>query len=178
MPPKTALRALKRKVSDALYAQMIADHRRTAHSEADRDPGGHMGNDSASSAAGSHPDTPALRTSHSRVATNSRTRSRNRDRCFASASRWATTDAPARSAPVRSRQPNRRNLPAAPLDDNKEVSICVVSRRGGRRADESVRCGRSSVADYAVTDGGGNTAKGNDYGSGAIPEQCDAVTCS
>jgi transposase len=71
MPPKTALRALKRKVSDALYAQMIADHRRTA-GEDDRDPGGHTGNNSASSAAGSHPDTPALRTSHSRAASNSR----------------------------------------------------------------------------------------------------------
>ena len=37
------------------------------------DPGGHSGNDTASSAAGSHPDTPTLRTSHSRASTNPRT---------------------------------------------------------------------------------------------------------
>jgi hypothetical protein len=32
--------------------------------------------------------------------------------------------------------------------------------------------------DAAVIDGGGNTAKGNDYGSGATPEQCRGVVCS
>jgi transposase len=58
---KGALRALKRRISDRLYQQLRADARRM------KDPGGHSGNDTASSAAGSHPDTPALRTSHSRV---------------------------------------------------------------------------------------------------------------
>jgi transposase len=62
-----ALRALKRKISDRLYQQLRADARRL------KDPGGHSGNDTASSAAGSHPETPALRTSHSRVKTNPRT---------------------------------------------------------------------------------------------------------
>lgn len=71
MSSKAALRALKRKISDALYTQMIDDvHRRTG---AGQDPGGQSGNDAASSAAGSHPDTPALRTSHSRASTNPRT---------------------------------------------------------------------------------------------------------
>src|SRR6476646_7359419 len=69
MTGKTALRALKRKISDALYARMIDDAR---HLTA-KDPGGHTGNDSASSAAGSHPETPALRKSHSRATANSRT---------------------------------------------------------------------------------------------------------
>ncbi len=69
MTGKTALRALKRKISDALYARMIDDARR----QANEDPGGHSGNDAASSAAGSHPRTPALRTSHSRAKTNPRT---------------------------------------------------------------------------------------------------------
>jgi transposase len=67
MTRKAALRALKRKISDALYARMLEDVRRR------EDPGGHSGNDAASSVAGSHPDTPALRTSHSRASTNPRT---------------------------------------------------------------------------------------------------------
>ena len=73
MTGKTALRALKRKISDALYARMIDDARRLAA----KDPGGHTGNDSASSAAGSHPETPALRKSHSRATANSKTTTSN-----------------------------------------------------------------------------------------------------
>jgi transposase len=65
MNGKSALRALKRKISDALYTRMVNDARR----QSAQGPGGQPGNDSASSAAGSHPATPALRTSHSRAAT-------------------------------------------------------------------------------------------------------------
>lgn len=65
MKHKAALRALKRRISDAIYAHLINDAR---HRHV-QDPGGQTGNDFASSAAGSHPETPALRTSHSRVAT-------------------------------------------------------------------------------------------------------------
>lgn len=71
MAPKSALRALKRKISDALYAHMIADAQRAARQPDQGGPGGQTGNDSASSATGSHPE-PALRNSHSRTATNSR----------------------------------------------------------------------------------------------------------
>src|SRR5437762_7583426 len=67
MTGKCALRALKRKISDTLYEQVLHDTRPS------QDPGGHSGNDAASSAAGSHPDTPALRTSHSRATTNFKT---------------------------------------------------------------------------------------------------------
>ncbi len=63
---KEALRALKRRISDALYARMIADARRADATEK-AGSGGHPGNDSVASAAGSHPDTPALRPSHSRT---------------------------------------------------------------------------------------------------------------
>jgi len=66
MTGKSALRALKRKISDALYVRMIDDARRLTG----KDPGGQTGNDSASSAASSHPEQPALRTSHSRVTAN------------------------------------------------------------------------------------------------------------
>jgi transposase len=47
--PKEALRALKRQVSDAFYKHLKADAARS------KSPGGQAGNDSAASAAGSHP---------------------------------------------------------------------------------------------------------------------------
>jgi transposase len=56
---KEALRALKRQVSDAFYKHLKADAARNSS------PGGHAGNDSVASAAGSHPRTPALRQGHS-----------------------------------------------------------------------------------------------------------------
>jgi transposase len=90
MAPKSALRALKRKVSDALYARMIADARRTARRLEQDGPGGQTGNDSASSATGSHPE-PALRKSHSRTATNSKS-----SRAYKPSP--APTNAPRRSA--------------------------------------------------------------------------------
>ena len=51
---KEALRSLKRKISDAIFARLQADARQAAAARA-KGPGGHPGNDSASSAAGSHP---------------------------------------------------------------------------------------------------------------------------
>ena len=50
--PKEALRALTRQVSDAIYQRMKTDARRAA---ATAGPGGHPGNDTDASAAGSHP---------------------------------------------------------------------------------------------------------------------------
>jgi transposase len=65
---KEALRALKRRISDALYAAMVADARRDRQAEpAAGGPGGQTGNGSVACAAGSHPDKPALRPSHSRA---------------------------------------------------------------------------------------------------------------
>ena len=51
---KEALRSLKRKISDTIFARLQADARQAATARA-KGPGGHPGNDSASSAAGSHP---------------------------------------------------------------------------------------------------------------------------
>jgi transposase len=51
---KEALRALKRQVSDAIYQHLKADARRAAAATAG--PGGHPGNDSVASVAGSHPE--------------------------------------------------------------------------------------------------------------------------
>src|SRR5487761_1671894 len=51
---KEALRCLKRRTSDAIYARLQADARQAAQTPA-TGPGGQPGNDSDSSAAGSHP---------------------------------------------------------------------------------------------------------------------------
>ena len=51
---KEALRCLKRRISDAIYARLLADARQAAAASM-TDPGGQPGNDSDSSAAGSHP---------------------------------------------------------------------------------------------------------------------------
>jgi len=51
--PREALRALKRQVSNAIFACLQADAARAAARA--KDPGGQQGNDSAASAAGSHP---------------------------------------------------------------------------------------------------------------------------
>ena len=65
---KEALRALKRRISDALYAAMVADARRERQEEhGSGGPGGQTGNGSVACAAGSHPAKPALRPSHSRA---------------------------------------------------------------------------------------------------------------
>jgi len=54
--PKEALRCLKRRISNAIYARLRADARNAASaSAAAAGPGGQPGNDSASSAASSHP---------------------------------------------------------------------------------------------------------------------------
>jgi hypothetical protein len=80
--PKEATRALKRRISDALWAAMVADDRRAAATTATgtttAGPGGHTGNDSVASAAGSHPETPALQLSHSRTRTKATTTSPRR----------------------------------------------------------------------------------------------------
>ena len=81
---KEALRALKRQISDAIYKHLKADAARAAASNA-RGPGGQPGNDSAASAAGSHPErqlfgqatpgpAPTLRSRPQPQKTTSRTR--------------------------------------------------------------------------------------------------------
>jgi transposase len=67
MSPKSALRALKRRVSGAIYAAMVADARRDGLIEDDRGPGGQKGDGTVASVAGLAPPGPALRKSHSRA---------------------------------------------------------------------------------------------------------------
>jgi hypothetical protein len=60
-----ALRALKRRIGDALFAAMVADAHRAEEDAGG--PGGQTGNGSIACAAGSHPAKPPLRPSHSRA---------------------------------------------------------------------------------------------------------------
>jgi hypothetical protein len=53
---KEALRCLKRRISDAVFARLQADARQATTTAAAKGPGGQPGNDSDSSAAGSHPE--------------------------------------------------------------------------------------------------------------------------
>src|SRR6476660_5629210 len=76
MTGKAALRSLKRKVSDAIYSRMINDAAPPVPNGLGKDPGGQSGNDSASSVTSSHPESPALRTSHSRATSKPRVQAR------------------------------------------------------------------------------------------------------
>ncbi len=53
---KEALRCLKRRISDAVFARLQADARQATATAAAKGPGGQPGNDSDSSAAGLHPE--------------------------------------------------------------------------------------------------------------------------
>jgi transposase len=55
--PMEAMRCLKRRISDAIYRQLLADQRRVDAVEQDAGPGGQCGASQISSAAGSHPHT-------------------------------------------------------------------------------------------------------------------------
>jgi transposase len=59
MPSMMAMRALKRRLSNIVFARMLADQKRR-----EADPGGQSGTPANSSVAGPDPRTPALRTSH------------------------------------------------------------------------------------------------------------------
>jgi hypothetical protein len=73
---KEALRSLKRRISDVIYAALVAESR----AQTKAGPGVQTGSVSISSAAGSHPVTPALRTNHSRTRTKPTTRRASRPR--------------------------------------------------------------------------------------------------
>src|SRR5260221_12606916 len=64
--PAEGRRALKRKISNAIYARLRADAQRAA-TPAVKDPGGQPGNDPEFQRGQLTPRTPALRTSHSRT---------------------------------------------------------------------------------------------------------------
>jgi hypothetical protein len=59
MPSMMAIRALKRRLSNVVFARMLADQKRR-----EADPGGQPGTPADYSVTGPDPRTPALRTSH------------------------------------------------------------------------------------------------------------------
>ena len=66
-----AIRALKWRISDLIYARLVADAK--AAGTFNRGPEGQPGNVTESSATGSHPEKPALRNSYSRTGPNTTT---------------------------------------------------------------------------------------------------------
>ena len=68
---KEATRALKRRISDALYEHLVADNKRGAG------PGGQAGTTAEADAADLKPRQPALQESHSRTRTERRGRGAN-----------------------------------------------------------------------------------------------------
>jgi Transposase IS116/IS110/IS902 family len=98
---KEALRALKRKLSDVIYARLQADAARGGPAQADG-PGGQSGNGSVSSAAGSHP----------------------RHRLFGQATPGLAPSLRPSARPGEQRQRRRSRTRAEPLD-NKEVFVLV-----------------------------------------------------
>ncbi|MET9311012.1 IS110 family transposase [Kribbella sp. NPDC003505] len=55
--PMEAMRCVRRRLSDIVYQQMLNDTVRTTAAQSRTGPGGQQGNDSDSSATGSHPNT-------------------------------------------------------------------------------------------------------------------------
>jgi transposase len=55
--PLEAIRCLKRRISDAIYRQLVADAQAVPLEDVDAGPGGHGGASHISSAAGFHPHT-------------------------------------------------------------------------------------------------------------------------
>jgi hypothetical protein len=83
---KEAIRALKRRISDALYERLVAD------AGANAGPGGQAGTTAEADAAGFQPRQPALQMSHSRTRSERRSRPAN-----PRATRAAGTRKPART---------------------------------------------------------------------------------
>jgi len=103
---KETLRSLKRRISNAIYARLCADARQAAQPPV-TGPGGQPGNDSDSSAAGSHPER----------------------RLFGQATPEPSPpyDPPPRPGETCRRSPRHPRKPAEVLDNNsKEGSICAA----------------------------------------------------
>ena len=103
---KEALRSLKRRISDAIFARLQADARQGAAARA-KGPGGQPGNDSDSGAAGSHPE----------------------HQLFGQATPGPTTTLRPAAQPAPPRRSQVRRKPGRPLDNlNKEDSLWAAAR--------------------------------------------------
>ena len=132
---KEALRALKRRISDAIYAALVADARQAAAATSPEDPGGQPGNHSVSRAAGSHPVRRLFGQATPGPATTIRPGT--------AAGPAPIQPNPSASPPTRSLPGRRKENPTHPLDtDSKEDSFwagCLVAGPGTRRG--RGRCG-------------------------------------
>jgi transposase len=116
---KEALRCLKRRISDAIYAALVADARQAA-TACPEGTGGQPGNHSVSKAAGSHPAHRLFGQATPGPATTIRP--------GATAGRAPSQPNRPHQRPAGPPRPLRRN-PGQPLDtDSKEDSICMLWR--------------------------------------------------
>jgi hypothetical protein len=120
--PEEALRALKRQISDAIFACLQDDARRAA---AAKSPGGQPGNHSASRTAGSHPDHRPFGQATPRPATHPTT-----PYCSLSRAAAVSREQAARSRTGRSPAAQRR--PQGVLDAAAREPIIPRSGKGGR----------------------------------------------
>ena len=122
--PKEALRALKRQISDAIFACRQEDARRAAAAAA-QSPGGQPGNHSATRAARLAPRPPALRASHSRACHPPY------DHC--SLSRAAAISCERGAGSRTGRSPAAQRRPQGVLEAAPREPIMPRSGKGGRR---------------------------------------------
>jgi hypothetical protein len=146
--PKEVLRALKRQISDAIFACLQADARRAAAAAANS-PGGQPGNGSASSAAGSHPEHRLFGQATAGSATHPTT---------------PAAPFPCRCHPVRAggrvqdrAQPGRAAAPAG------------RPRRGRPRADNALQRERTARREPTLSHRGGHPQDDVDGGTAALP---------
>ena len=131
---KEALRALKRQVSDAIYASLQADARRAAARRAPGEPGRATRDGSATSVAGSHPQAPALQASHSRTRTQPTNRAATpADHATAPLPRSAAAPCERADGSRTGRSPAAQRRPAGVLD--AEAREPIMTRRRERRWD-------------------------------------------
>src|SRR5947208_2713621 len=125
---KEALRCLKRQISDAIFACLQADARRTAACA--KSPGGQPGNHSSSRAAGSHPDHRRFGQATPGPATHPTTPAGADTAC--SLSRTAAIPREQADGPRTGRSPAAQRRPQGVLDAAAREPIILAAGRGAR----------------------------------------------
>ena len=158
---KEALRALKRRISDAIYAALVADARQAAAATSPRGPGRATGEPLCLQGGRLTPRAPALRASHSRACHHPTARHRRRSRPHPAE---PSASPPTRPLPGRRKEtPHTHLTPTAKRTRSGRVALWPAQERGGAAVvaagDEgrgtvtgiSSACGRQA---YALSPGG------------------------
>ena len=158
---KEALRALKRRISDAIYAALVADARQAAAATSPRGPGRATGEPLCLQGGRLTPRAPALRASYSRACHHPTARHRRRSRPHPAE---PSASPPTRPLPGRRKEtPHTHLTPTAKRTRSGRVALWPAQERGGAAVvaagDEgrgtvtgiSSACGRQT---YALSPGG------------------------